>query len=37
MEFRNLVMVTLYVIQQKETDIKNKLLDSVGKGNGGMI
>ena len=29
--------MTLYVIQQKETDIKNKLLDSVGKGNGGMI
>ena len=37
MEFRNLVMMTLYVIQQKETDIKNKLLDSVGEGEGGMI
>ena len=34
MEFRKMVMTTLYA---KETDTKNRLLDSVGEGEGGMI
>ena len=37
MEFRKMVMITLYVRQQRDTDIKNRLLDSVGEGNGGII
>ena len=37
MEFWKMVMMILYVRQQKDTDIKNRLLDSVGEGEGGMI
>ena len=37
MEFRKMVMMTLYVRQQKRQDVKNRLLDSVGEGEGGMI
>ena len=38
MEFRKMVMMTLYARQQKrDTDVKNSLLDSVGEGEGGMI
>ena len=37
MEFRKMVMRTLYARQQRDTDIKNRLLDSVGKGEGGVI
>ena len=38
MEFRKMVMTTLYAGQQeRETDVKNRLLDSVGEGEGGMI
>ena len=37
MEFRKMVMMTLYVRQQKRYKYRNKLLDSVGEGNGGMI
>ena len=37
MEFRERVMMTLYVRQQKRQDIKNSLLDSVGEGKAGMI
>ena len=37
MEFRKMTKMTLYVRQQRDTDIKNRLLDSVGEGNGGMI
>ena len=38
MEFRKMVMMTLYIRDSKrETDIKNRLLDSVGEGKGGMI
>ena len=38
MEFRKMVTTTLYARQQKrDTDIKNRLLDSVGEGEGGMI
>ena len=37
MEFRKMVMITLYVEQQKRHNVKNSLLDSVGEGEGGMI
>ena len=37
MEFRKMVMMTLYARQQKDIDVKNKLLDFVGEGEGGMI
>ena len=37
MEFRKMVMTTIYVRQQKRHNIKNRLLDSVGEGEGGMI
>ena len=30
-------MITLYVRQQRDTDVKNSLLDSAGEGEGGMI
>ena len=36
MEFRKMVMMTLYVRQQKRHRSKNRLLDSVGEGEGGM-
>ena len=37
MEFRKIVMMTLYVRQKGDTDVKNRLLDSVGEGEDGMI
>ena len=37
MEFRKMVTMTLYARQQRDPDVKNRLLDSVGKGKGGMI
>ena len=37
MEFRKMVMMTLYARQQKRHRDKNKFLDSVGEGEGGMI
>ena len=37
MEFRKMVMITLYARQQRDTDVQNSLLDSVGEGEGGMI
>ena len=37
MEFRKMVMVTLYVRQQKRHRCIEYLLDSVGEGEGGMI
>ena len=38
LEFRKMVMTTLYMRQQKRHRyIKNRLLDSVGEGEGGMI
>ena len=37
MEFRKMVMITLYVRQQKRHDVKNRLLDSLGKGKDRMI
>ena len=32
-----MVMMTLYMRQKRDTDTKNRLLDSVGEGKGGMI
>ena len=37
MEFRKTVMMTPYARQQRDTDVKNRLLDSVEEGEGGMI
>ena len=37
MEFRKMVMITLYVRQQKRHICIEQLLDSVGEGEGGMI
>ena len=37
MEFRKMVMMTLYARHKRDTDVKNRLLDSVGEGKGGMI
>ena len=37
MEFRKIVMVTLYARQQKRHRCIEYLLDSVGEGEGGMI
>ena len=32
-----MVIMTLYMRQQRDTDVKNTLWDSVGEGKGGMI
>ena len=37
MEFRKMVTMTLYARQQRDTDVKNRLLDSVGEGEGGIM
>ena len=37
MEFRKMVTITLYARLQKDTDVQNSLLDSVGESEGGMI
>jgi len=37
MEFRKMVTMTLYQDRERDTDVKNRLLDSVGEGKGGMI
>ena len=37
MEFRKMVMITLYARQQKDTDVYSGLWDSEGEGEGGMI
>ena len=37
MELRKMVATTLYVRQQKRHRYKNRLLGSVGEGEGGMI
>ena len=37
MEFRKIVTTTLYARQQKRHRCKERLLDSVGEGEGGMI
>ena len=37
MEFRKMVMITLYARLKKDRDVQNSLLDSGGEGEGGMI
>ena len=37
MEFRKMVSMTLMQDSKRDTDVKNRLLDSVGEGKGGMI
>ena len=37
MEFRKMVLTSLHAGSKGDTDIKNRLLDSVGEGEGGMI
>ena len=37
MEFRKMVMITLYAKRKRDTDVQNILLDSVGEGEGGMF
>jgi len=37
MEFRKMIMTTQCEKSKKDTDIKNRLLDSVGEGESGMI
>ena len=37
MKFRKMVTMTLYADRKRDTEIKNKLLDSVGEGKGRMI
>ena len=37
MEFRKMVMITLYEKQKKRPNVQNSLLDSVGGGEGGMF
>ena len=37
MEFKKMVTVTLYAKQKRDTDVQNRLLDSVGEGEGGMF
>ena len=35
-EFKKMVTITLYA-RERDTDVQNRLLDSVGEGEGGMI
>ena len=37
MDFRKMVMTTLYMRQKRDTDIKNRVLNSMGEGKDGMI
>ena len=37
MEFRKMVTITLYAKQKRDTDVQNRLLDSMGEGEGGMF
>ena len=37
MEFRKMVSMTLMQDSKRDTDVKNRHLDSVGEGKGGMI
>ena len=37
MEFRKMVMITLYAKQKRDTDVQNRLLDSGGEGEGGIF
>ena len=37
MEFRKMVTITLYAKRKRDTDVQNRILDSVGEGEGGMF
>ena len=37
MEFRKMVMMTLYVDSKRDTEVKNSLLDTAEESNSGMI
>ena len=37
MEFRKMVMITYMQNRKRDTDVQNRLLDSVGEGEGGMF
>ena len=37
MEFRKMITITLYAKQKRDTDVQNRVLDSMGEGEGGMI
>ena len=37
MEFRKTVMTILYARPKRDTDVKNRLLDYVGEGEGGIL
>ena len=37
MKFRKMVLMILHAGGKGDTDVKNKLLDSVGEGEGGII
>ena len=37
MEFRKMVTITLHEHRKRDTDVQNRLLDSVGEGEGGML
>ena len=37
MEFRKIVTMTLNEDSKRDTDVKNRLLDSLGEGEGGII
>ena len=37
MEFRKMVMITLHAKQKRDTDVQNRLSDSVAEGEGGMF
>ena len=37
MEFRKIVMMIYMQGSKRDTDVNNRLLDSVGEGDGGMI
>ena len=37
MEFRKIVTITLYAKQKRDIDVQDRLLDSVGEGEGGMF
>ena len=37
MEFRKMVMITLLQNRKRDTDVQNRLWNSVGEGEGGMF
>ena len=37
MEFRKMVLITYMPNRKRDTDVQNRLLDSVGEGKGGMF